>query len=399
MNKKDNLIKTLITDLDKLSESSFISFDGRELVIDYSKSPSLKDSFSNLLNVVESLPQKKISILLTNVSIDRVLFFYNEEDFIKRCKLSIDDFEDSDIIFINPEGVNSKQKTNSKVTNKFSRNYLSYIEILFFFKNTIEFASFDDNTNRIITIVSKTYGIFKIGYQLPNFKFFYGIDLENKSNRLREEFKKKEFIQFFKEIVITSSHSKKESERFKTIIRQLDSIIDLTSKDYEAYVSNFAIDKIKANFKEERESYFENIDRNIGSIEKQVVSFPLTFAASVFGVYKVQEKAGVILLILLAYLLYSIIAILILRMTSYNVKCLKSDVDEEQDKIRNSYQKQYSNFDPEFKKIKIKISNLRAIISVLYLVLIFLFLIFTLYAAHNMCWIDLEDWSNFFSSF
>lgn len=395
-NNNNHLINILIDDLDKLSKSSFTRFNGRELIINQSESPNLINSFSSLLNKVESLPNQKLSILLTETKLDKVFFFYNEKDFINRCKLSILDFENSDIVFINPQGVDSNQRTNSRVTNLFSKNYLSYKEILSFFREKSEFRTFDDSTSRVFTIVSKAYGVFKIGYELPDFKFFYGINLENKFNRLKEEFSKKEFIQFFKEIVVTSVHNKKESDRFKTIIRQLDSIIDLTSKDYEAYVSNFAIDKIKANFKEERESYFENIDRNIGSIEKQVVSFPLTFAASIFAVYKVQEKAGVILLILLAYLLYSIIAILILRMTSYNVKCLKSDVNEEQNKIKNSYKKLYSNFDPEFKKIKIKIGNLRAIINVLYAVLIFLFLIFALYAAHNMCWIDLQKWSNFF---
>lgn len=389
------LTNQLLDDLNKLSESSFESFNGRELIIDYSLSPNLKDSFAALISSIDVLPQSKLSIIISDSKFEKTYFYYDENDFIKRCKLKTSEFEDSHVIFINPKGINSNQLAGNELTNKFSLNFLTFKEIQTFMANTRELVSFNDNTNRVFTIITKSYGVFRVGYALPDYKFFYSINLKNKFQRLNDEFVKKEFIQFFKEILVTSVHNKKEADRFKTIIRQLDSILDLTTKDFEAYISNFAIDKIKANFKEERESYFDNIDRSLSSIEKQVVSFPLTFAASIFGVYKVQNRPGIILLILLAYLLYTVIAILILRITSFNVKCLKEDVDSEELAIKNGFNKIYSNFESEFKKIRRKIQNLRIIIRALYAVLISLFIIFVLFASDSMSWIDLKSWSEF----
>ena len=315
-----------------------------------------------------------------------------------RSKFKLTNYEAYDIIFIMPKGKPGGNDVKVDQTNLFCKNYLIYQETLEFFLETKEFAQFKNDSSKNFTIISKEYGVFHIGYRLPDFYYFYTIKLDGKLKRLKNEFAKKEFIQFFKEIVVASVHSTNEDERFQTLISQLDSIIDLTSKDYEAYVSNFAIDKIKSEFKEERESYFENIDRSISSIGKQVISFPLTFAASIFASYKVQDKPGVILLILIAYFLYTVIAILILRMTSYNVWCLRQDVNEEETQIKTEYSKLYSNFESDFKKIRNKILNLRIIIWVLYGVLIFLFILFALYSSNIMSWIDLSDWAKTFKT-
>lgn len=390
-NSEQNLIDSLIDGFSHLPKADFISFNGRELEISIKHFPEIETILSELSVEFENLPGDKMSIVLTKNKFKNLFLYYDEEDFTKRCSLSSKDFFKNDITFINPKGADSAHKVTHKQTNMFAMNFLIFKEIQSLFRDTKEFAHFDDRTNRVFTIVSKEYGVFRIGYTQPEYKFFYGINLKDQQNQLRENFEKKEFIQFFKEIIVTSVHNKDEEHRFKTIIRQLESIVNLTLKDYESYVSNFAIDKIKAEFKEERESYFENIDRSINSIEKQVVSFPLTFAASIFGVYKVQEKPGVILLILLAYLMYTVIAVLILRMTSYNVKCLKFDVDSEENAIKNEFGKLFADFADEFKKIRKKIVNLKIILVSLYAVLLCLFVIFAVYAFHTMKWIDIQN--------
>jgi hypothetical protein len=391
MNNKDQNLSKLVNDLSKLKSDDIFSFNGLELILSTTNSPDLVKSTFTSFKEVEILPENKISIKLTSSKYDKVIFFLDEMDFIKRSRINLNNYEEYDIIFIMPKGKPGDKDVTVDRTNLFCKNYLIYRETLNFFLDTKEFAQFKNESTKNFTIISKEYGVFHIGFRLPDFYYFYSINLEGKLRRLKDEFAKKEFIQFFKEIVVASIHSTTEGDRFQTLISQLDSIIDLTSKDYEAYVSNFAIDKIKSEFKEERESYFENIDRGISAIGKQVVSFPLTFAASIFASYKVQDKPGVILLILFAYFLYTLIAILILRMTSYNVRCLRQDVTAEETQIKTEFRKLFSNFESDFKKIKNKILNLRIIIGVLYGVLISLFILFALYSFNIMTWIDLTD--------
>lgn len=398
MNNKDQVLTNIINDFNKLKLEDILSFNGLELILSTTNSPDLIKSSTASFKNVEDLPGNKISIKITSSNFDKVLFFLDEKDFMIRSKFKLTNYKAYDIIFIMPKGKPGDDDVKADRTNLFCKNFLIYQETLEFFLKTKEFAQFKNDSSKNFTIISKEYGVFHIGYRLPDFYYFYSIKLDGKLKRLKHEFAKKEFIQFFKEIVVASVHSTNEDDRFQTLISQLDSIIDLTSKDYEAYVLNFAIDKIKSEFKEERESYFENIDRSISSIGKQIISFPLTFAASIFASYKVQDKPGVILLILFAYFLYTVIAILILRMTSYNVWCLRQDVNAEETQIKTEYSKLYSNFESDFKKIRNKILNLRIIIWVLYGVLISLFILFALYSSNIMSWIDLSDWAAIFKA-
>lgn len=394
MNNRNPSLEKLHQELNKLEPQDIESYNGLELILSTINSPNLNNSLTSVFRTIDNLPGNKVSVKLNTSKFKNVYFFLNETDFINRNKIDYDTFESSDIFFISPLGKPDADNVITEDTTLFCKNVITYREILDFFLGSREFAQFHNTTTRTFTIISKEYGVFQVGYMLPKYEFFYSINIVGKTRRLKKDFQKKEFIQFFKEIVVASVHSTAEKERFQTLLRQLDSIIDLTSKDYETYVSNFAIDKIKSEFREERESYFENIDRSISSIGKQVVSFPLTFAASVFASYKVQDKPGVILLILFAYLLYTIIAILILRMTSYNVTCLKADVFAEEKEIRTTYGKIYSDFEEDFTKIRNKIFNLRIIINVLYGVLIMLFILFGLYASHTMGWLNLSNWAD-----
>ena len=393
MNYRNPLHDKLRQELDKLEPQDIESYNGLELILSTSNSPNLTNLLASVFRTIDNLPGNKVSVKLNTSKFKNVYFFLNETDFINKNKIDFDTFESSDIFFISPLGKPEADNVTTADTILFCKNVITYREILEFFLGSREFAQFHNNTTRTFTIISKEYGVFQVGYILPKFEFFYSINIVGKTGRLKNDFQKKEFIQFFKEIVVASVHSTAEKERFQTLLKQLDSIIDLTSKDYESYVSNFAVDKIKSEFREERESYFENIDRSISSIGKQVVSFPLTFAASVFASYKVQDKPGVILLILFAYFLYTIIAILILRMTSYNVTCLKADVVAEEKEISTAYGKIYSEFEEDFTKIRNKIFNLRIIINVLYGVLIMLFILFGLYASNIMTWLNFSNWA------
>lgn len=392
MNNKNLLLENLYEELNKIKPEDILSYNGIELILSTTNHSDLSNSLISVFNSVDTLPGDKVEVKLTTSKYNNVLFYLDEIDFLNRSTtIDLRTFESSHIFFINPQGKPGAKEVTTRATSSFAKNVINYRGILKFFIENKEFSHFHNDTSKNFTIISKEYGIFQVGYILPKYEFFYSLNLDGKLERLKNDFQKKEFVQFFKEVVVTSVHSTVERERFQTLLKQLNSIIDLTSKDYEAYVSNFAIDKIKSEFREEREIYFENIDRSISSIGKQVVSFPLTFAASVFASYKVQDNPGVILLILVAYFLYSVIAILILRMTSYNVSCLKSDVLAEEKEIKSAYGKIYSDFKDDFSKIKNKLFNLRIIINVLYIVLAILFILFSLYAAHTMEWLNLSD--------
>ena len=392
MSDQQNILNNLSKELGSIDFKQVAQYDGRNYIVDTTSNLSLAAALREVFNC-DDLPANKLEFNRLDSKLLRVKFYDQEKEFISdTISSSGSTLLNQYIFFLSPDKGSNFQCDSKEQVKKFKINVFTYSKILELFKNIKDLALLNDPTSKTLTLVTKQYGVFNVGYQTPTYNFFYRINISGKDKQLETEFKKKEFIQFFKEIIVTSVHRLPDKDRFQALVEQLDSIIDLTSKDYEAYVSEFAIDKIKSEFKKERESYFESIDRSISSIGKQVVAFPLTFAASVFASYKVQDKPGILLLILFAYLLYTIVAYLILSLTSYNVRCLRKDVQSEKATIKNEYGKIYEDFQSDFEKIEIKIGLLRIVVTVLFVVLTLLFLLFLLYAAHSMTWIDLSSW-------
>lgn len=357
-------------------------YDGSKLILSVqSNFQSSKATFEKVFSEVNTLVADSIEIKLSSCQIKNFSFFFGINDFLQKYERLKKNFDLQNIIILSSKGDHTLKKSSGIYadSNSVIYNIHEYYKILDYLLRTPEFTPYKSDIDNQFTLISKTYGVFNVGYKLPDVVFFQNVNLNGLFNRFQEQFQKKEFIQFFKEIVISAVHNTPEENRYNEIIKEHNSLLNLAKRDYETYVSNFAFDKIKSEFKEERGKYFETIDRNIDSIGKQVISFPLTFGATVFASYKVKDQPEFLTLILAAYLLYTIIAFLILKMTAYNVKCLRKDVNEEELTIQKSYGVIYEGFKPDFEKIRHKILNLRIIIGVLYFVLIMLLLLFTIF--------------------
>ena len=371
-----------------------VEYNGSKLIlktdVEFSQ---LKETTEKIFDDVNTLLSDTLEIRLSSCKMHKTSIFYKTEDFLQKYEKIKEDFVLQTIIIITADGDYLLKKPNATYNqiNKAIFNIHEYKQILLFFLNTPEFTPYVSETDDQFTLISKTHGVFNIGYQLPKVSFFQEVDLNNLFNRFQKEFKKKEFIQFFKEVLITGVHNTEEENRFNKIIKEHNTLLNLAKRDYEIYVSNFAFDKVKSEFKEERGMYFDSIDKNIASIGKQVISFPLTFGATIFASYKVKDQPALLILILSAYFLYTIIAFLVLNMTAYNIKCLRKDVKQEEEIIQNSYRIIYADFKNDFKKIKHKITNLRIIIGFLYFILISLLSLFIIFTLHQINILDLSD--------
>ena len=92
-----------------------------------------------------------------------------------------------------------------------------------------------------------------------------------------------------------------------------------------------------------------------------------------------SDKPLILVLIVIAYLLYTFIAFKVLSITDYNIFCLKADVKKEENEIKNGYDKVYADFKDDFLKIWTKINKLESLVLILKWILSLLLLIFTLF--------------------
>lgn len=364
-----------------------ISYNGSIVTLEISgEVKELKLVLDTIFEDVKILPGNKLEIKLSSVKSDKHLIFYDEEDFINNYEKYGEYFDEKCIVILFSKwGVIIKsERENFSADKALIFNYPIYRELLSYLTAKNEFTPYHDDLNKQFVIISKDTGAFYIGYDLLESRLQEVEDLKTPFTLLKEYFTKKEFIQFFKEVVITGTHSSKVEDRFFELVKTLKVILSVTERDYENYILDFAFDKIKSKFKEERNKYFESLEKGIDSVSKQVVSFPLTFAATAFASYQVKDRPVILALIVLAYFLYTVVASKILQFVKYNVLCLIEDVDREEGEIKNSYNKLYADFEADFKKIREKIAKLNTILSYLKWILWGLLILFIIYSSYQI---------------
>lgn len=381
----ENLIKLFSNDID----ISTFEYNGSLLTFVYQNNLSsntnlLKQVFSG----VNALLQNNIEIKLSSCILENTFFYFDIEDYFRQYNDYSNNFYSSNIIILkNNETVLFKEKNELFSQSKAALfNFIQYRELINFLISKNEFTPYHNETNKQFVIISKENGAFHIGYNLQDIRLSLIEDLEPLFSELKKGFANKEYIQFFKEVIISGIHQKETKDRFFEITKSLKVLLNLTERDYENYVLDFAFDKIKSKFKEERNKYFESLEKNIDIVSKQIISFPLTFGGTAFASYQVKDQPWILGLIVLAYLLYTIIAFKVLSLASYNIECLDADVKKEENEIESSYGKIYSDFKNDFDKIWKKISKLKNLIQTLKIILsilIVLFICFSIFQIFN----------------
>ncbi len=194
-----------------------VEYNGSKLIlktdVEFSQ---LKETTEKIFDDVNTLLSDTLEIRLSSCKMHKTSIFYKTEDFLQKYEKIKEDFVLQTIIIITADGDYLLKKPNATYNqiNKAIFNIHEYKQILLFFLNTPEFTPYVSETDDQFTLISKTHGVFNIGYQLPKVSFFQEVDLNNLFNRFQKEFKKKEFIQFFKEVLITGVHNTEEENRF-----------------------------------------------------------------------------------------------------------------------------------------------------------------------------------------
>lgn len=358
-------------------------FDGNNLrfKIENNYSSSLEVA-SKIFKTINELINGEIEIKLTSCKLKNTFFYFDYDNYLRDYEYYKDVFSNSNIVIIDFETKILFKEVNEEFTLEKADifNYIQYKELQDFLISKNEFTPYHDKLSKQFVIIGKEKGAFHIGYNSLEKRKISNEDIKPFVEELKSEFVKKEFIQFFKDVIINSIHSTDVKDRLFELTKGLKLLLNLTAKDYESYVLDFAIDKIKSKFKEERNKYFESLEKSIDTVSKQIVSFPLTFGATAFASYQVKDKPWILILIVIAYLLYTFIAFKVLSITDYNILCLKSDVKKEEDEIKNGYEKVYADFKEDFIKIWTKIRKLEGLVLILKWILSLLFLIFLLFA-------------------
>lgn len=315
-----------------------------------------------------------------------LFFFFDEIDFCKRANIYLNNFEVSHFVILSNAN-RVLEKTSDEIFSSEKAiffNFYFYHEILSFLEKQVHFMSFHSRADLRFVIFTSEIGPFDIKYNLIESRIKNLENLGSVYTSLCNDFEKVDFVQFFKAAVISTIHEYPIEDRFFYLVQSMRVILNVALRDHTIYIRNFDFDKIKSKFREERNKYFEAIEKNIDSIKGQVTSFPLTFAVSIFTGYQVKDKPAILILVFLAYSLYTFIAWRILSITLYNTASIKSDIGNEEDKIKKGYEVLYSEFESDFLKIKYKISKVENLVTILRTVLLGLLICFLIFGIYEI---------------
>ncbi len=317
---------------------------------------------------------------------DSIILFYNEEDFCNSAENHLNDFDNTHFVILNVSGKITEKLPGESFSEEKALffNYNYFIEIFSFLAKQDHFMSFHSSDEKRFVLFTSEIGPFDVKYDLNDIQVKNLENLKPIYERLVKEFEKVDFVQFFKSAIINTIHTYPSGERFYRLVQSLTVIMNVAVRDHFIYIRNFDFDKIKTKFKEERNKYFESLEKNIDSIKSQVTSFPLTFSATIFAAFQVKDKPPILILVLMAYGLYTFIAWNILGITSSNKEKIKADVEFEENKIKKGYDLLYEDFKDDFLAIRSKITNISNLINTLKWVLIGLLICFAVFAGYEI---------------
>jgi hypothetical protein len=367
MHSNENIIDFLS---EHITDNPKVLFNGKEA--EFSLNSSQSDVEKILDNNLDfSIFQNKCKVDITKALPGGVNLFFDEGDFLRRFPQKQIEFISSEIVVLNYDKKLAIKKTNEDFSQSKGLifNFYYYHQIFDFLVRDPKFVTILKDSDLQFIIFTTDKGPFHIGYDPHESRVK---DLENLKlvfELLQTQFAKVDFVQFFKSAIIQTIHEYNINDRFFHLVSSLRVILNVAERDHDIYIRQFDFDKIKSKFKEEKNTYFEGIDKNIESVNKQVFSVPLTFAASTYAAFQVKEKPLILILIIFGYLLYTWIAYKALDISRFNINEIENDVKKEEAELRKGYQILFSEFEGDFRRIYAKLSKINTVIDLIEFVL------------------------------
>ncbi|SEA92520.1 hypothetical protein [Pedobacter hartonius] len=168
---------------------------------------------------------------------------------------------------------------------------------------------------------------------------------------------------------------------FSSIYNNLNYIFNQTQKDYQLYISRFSFDRIRKQFKTEKNNYFESLSAAQDKISGQIISVPISLGASIYSFYQFKSSLLIIGIIYVAICIYSLFIGFVVVMNLYDIKKVADDVNEEMGKMKLHFEDLYNELKKDFdymryKRIRIRVlawSIIAALIITLFSITMFLF--------------------------
>ena len=157
---------------------------------------------------------------------------------------------------------------------------------------------------------------------------------------------------------------------FSILFNNFNYLLNLTGQNFQLYILKFSFEKIRKQFKTEKNNYFDNLNTAQDKISGQIISVPISLGASIFSFYQFNTSPLIISLIFLAICMYTLFIGFVVIMNLYDIRKIATDANDEEDNLKTHYPDLLKELEKDFTYMKNKRIRVRVLAWAILLALI-----------------------------
>ena len=276
----------------------------------------------NILNIETERIQNKLRLLTNSI---KTKVFGSIETFLKTKEINL---KSNFLIYYNSKIVSyidGVTYIDLQVTPDcyLVQNAKTYLEFQIFLKNqekeldgTFHFVdSYNMDLRKIIFVSLSEKGRLNITYGISIPLFDEAQDFSRGFERYIACFSDENtsLTKFLKSATINLVSNFPTESRFKQYFESLNEIVDKARMNFEVYLNELSIDKIKKDYDEVKSKYFNGLSDILSKLSQNIIALPIGIAAILFAIEKIKVIPTFLYLLIAAILITSIYISLLLR--------------------------------------------------------------------------------------
>ncbi|MBS1732071.1 MAG: hypothetical protein JST02_02130 [Bacteroidetes bacterium] len=220
--------------------------------------------------------------------------------------------------------------------------------------------SYNKDLRKIIFVSLSEKGRLNITYELASPHFDETQDLCRGFERYKACFceENSSLAKFLKSATINLVSNFPAESRFKQYFENLNDIVDKARMNFEVYLNELSIDKIKKDYDDVKSKYFNGLSDILSKLSQNIIALPIGIAAVLFAIEKIKNETSFLYLLIAAILITSIYVSLLLRVHFKDLIYIQRVFNYDYELlIQNNFFKKYPQESALFSEIKGRIND------------------------------------------
>ena len=335
--------------------------------IDFHYSANIESQLIALNIKVENIRNVTLSVEKENLPLK---IYHDFNSYLKLTEVK----NNNNVLILNPDNLPYSLINNStyinfeeKNENYFFKNAISFNDFIDFLKTqeidteeAFHFVDYLNDISRKIVFTSLTEkGRLIVKYHNQISHFDENINLNNSLENFKNCFVEKNhhLPKFLKSSIIEYASRFDSENRIYSVFEELNEITNNARINFEIYLNNLSIDKIRKEYDEYKSKYFKDVSEILNNLTQKIIGFPLLIATTLFAIEKVKESSTFLILLIITILITNIYMVFLLKINFNDLSYIKTISNQDFKTLKeNNFFTKYPNELEIFIKIKSRIT-------------------------------------------